>query len=574
MSDWCSTGTNMSQVTLVFTRHAGARHWACALCILLATAASAARGYESPAPVDTPTAEPPATGAAAPAGETAGPDLVGEQTRLSEHFERFETLLLRLAEVTAPTDPRRAALLRKAVARSKDKLIGLQFSRLVELLEKQQTGLALGQQQSLVKELEQLLGVLLSEDHERQAQAERERLAAYLKEINRLIQDQQALQVQTERSAPKDETASRQGKLADKTGKLAEKIASECPQNSPSSEADGESKPADEPSPDKSPEKNSEKKADGPEDKPEPDDRSSDPAESPPSAAKQPESKQSDAPQQASPAQPAAGAAPLQAARQRMQKAQARLQQAQQREATEEQEAALRELRAAKAELEKALRQLREQELEQMLVQLEERLRQMLKIEREIETVTVRLADIAVADRQRGDELDSGRLGRRQGLLAIEAEKARLLLEEDGTSVAFVESLSQVHDDMQQVADRLARFDVGDLTQGIERDIIASLEEMLAAVEKSQQERQDQRDQNAPPGQQEEQPPRLVDRLAELKLIRSLQFRVNRRTQEIAKLIDGSQTDKPELRQALRELAAREQRIFHSTRELALETGR
>lgn len=560
----------MSQVTLHFTRLAGVRPWAWALCILAATAASAARGDEPSAPAGAPAAQP----AAAPAGETAGPDLVGEQTRLSEQFERFETLLLRLAEVTAPTDPRRAALLRKAVARSKDKLIGSQFSRLVELLEKQQTGLALGQQQSLVKELEQLLEVLLSEDHERQAQAERERLAAYLKEINRLIQDQQALQVQTERSAPKDETASRQGKLADKTGNLAEKIASECPQNSPHPEADGESKPDDKSLPDDSPEKNADKKTDGPDGKPEPDDRSSDPAKSPRSDAKQPELKPSDAPQQASPSQPAAGAAPLHAAQQRMQKAQARLQQAQQHEATDEQEAALRELRAAKAELEKALRQLREQELERMLVQLEERLRQMLKIEREIEAGTVRLAGIAAADRQRGDELDSGRLGRRQGLLAIEAEKARLLLEEDGTSVAFVESLSQVHDDMQQVADRLARFDVGDLTQGIERDIIASLEEMLAAVEKSQQERQDQRDQNFPPGQQEEQPPRLVDRLAELKLIRSLQFRVNRRTQEIAKLIDGSQTDKPELRQALRELAAREQRIFHSTRELALETGR
>lgn len=563
----------MSHVPTIDAPAPRTRPWisvACALWLLLAGGSAA----DEPAPA-TPAGNESGPAAPAPNAAPAGVDLAGEQERLTEQFERFETLLLRLAEVNGPTDPRRASLLRKAVARSKDKLLHSQFARLVELLEKQQTGLALGQQQALVKELEQLLEVLLSEDHQRQAQAERERLAAYLKEINRLIQEQQALQVQTERAVQAEETAQRQGKLGDKTGALAEKMQRENPQAEAPVPADAKqpsqddrtADPADTPT-DNQPADN---KPMGDQPKPNASKRGEDqpgedtPAENPPGD----EQRQPPADAQ----RPAAGEAPVRAAQQRMQQAQAQLQKTQRAEAVEEQEAALRELRSAKAELEKALRQMREEELERMLVQLEERLRQMLKIQKEIEAGTLRLASIPQADRQRGDELDSGRLGRRQGLLAIEAEKARLVLEEDGTSVAFVEVLSQVHDDMQQASDRLATFDVGELTQGIERDIVTALEEMLAALEKAQQERQDKQDQPQQGQPQEEKPPRLVDRLAELKLIRSLQFRVNRRTEEISKLIGGPRTDRPELLQALRELAAREERIYHSTRELALETG-
>lgn len=550
--------------------------WALTACALWLALTGVNSAQDSPPPP----AENAATGAASEQPPADGVDLVAEQTRLAEQFERFETLLLRLAEVTAPTDPRRAALLRKAVARSKDKLIQSQFARLVELLDRQQTGLAQGQQQELVGELAQILDVLLSEDHQRQAQAERDRLAAYLKEVNRLIQEQQALQVQTQRAANPDETASRQGKLADKTGSLAEKIKADSPRpeapaddERPGDEKQSSDKPAAEQA---APEKSGDPSPAGPSSEA----RDADPAAAPeagdptpdaPSAAPSDSEQSSETPAPLQP--PPAGESPLRAAQRRMQQAQDRLREAQQQQALEEQEAALKELRTAKAELEKVLRQMREEELERMLVQLEERLRQMLKIQKEIETGTTRLAAIPPPERQRGDELDSGRLSRRQALLAVEAEKAQMILEEDGTSVAFVEVLTQVHDDMHQVADRLARFDVGELTQGVERDIIVALEEMLAALEKAQQERQDQKDQPMPNQQQADQPPRLVDRLAELKLIRSLQFRVNRRTQEIARLIDGPRTDQPELLEALRELALRQQRIYHSTRELALETG-
>ncbi|MHB8902366.1 MAG: hypothetical protein ACYC6Y_26705, partial [Thermoguttaceae bacterium] len=56
--------------------------------------------------------------AAAPAG-----DLAERQRLVAEKFERLEQILLRMSELTAASDPGRAALLTKAVAESKERLI-------------------------------------------------------------------------------------------------------------------------------------------------------------------------------------------------------------------------------------------------------------------------------------------------------------------------------------------------------------------------------------------------------------------------------------------------------------------
>ena len=63
-----------------------------------------------------------------------------------------------MAELNAASDPRRAALLKKAVAQSKEQLIGLRFERLVELLGKDQLSRALENQTDLDQDLRALLG--------------------------------------------------------------------------------------------------------------------------------------------------------------------------------------------------------------------------------------------------------------------------------------------------------------------------------------------------------------------------------------------------------------------------------
>ena len=82
-----------------------------------------------------------------------------------------------------------------------------------------------------------------------------------------------------------------------------------------------------------------------------------------------------------------------------MEKAKKRLDKAKKDGALDEAEAkALRELDSAKAELEAILRQLREEEMRQLLAMLEARFQRVLQIQREIYAGTVRLDKIPVPE--------------------------------------------------------------------------------------------------------------------------------------------------------------------------------
>lgn len=259
----------------------------------------------------------------------------------------------------------------------------------------------------------------------------------------------------------------------------------------------------------------------------------------------------------------------IEAARKDMEAAREKLKKAQREGAAEEQREAIEQLERAKAELEKILRQLREEELERVLAMLEARFRKMLEIQIEVREGTVRLAEVPEPERGRDDEIASGRLSRREAEIVREADIALNLLREEGSSLAFPEAVGQMRDDMEQITLRLARFKTDAITQGLEEDVIAALEEMIAALKKAQKELEEKKSKR-PPGQGMPQDMPLVDAIAELKMIRTLQMRVNDRTERYAKMIGGEQAEQPELLEALDRLAERQERIFRVTRDLHL----
>ncbi|HYO25617.1 MAG TPA: hypothetical protein VEQ85_11800, partial [Lacipirellulaceae bacterium] len=118
---------------------------------------------------------------------------------------------------------------------------------------------------------------------------------------------------------------------------------------------------------------------------------------------------------------------------------------------------------------------------------------------------------------------------------------------------------------------RLNRAKVDMITQGMEEDVIASLEQALKMLQQSLQDLRDQKAQQSSGGggQPGEQP--LVDQLAELRMIRELQVRVNRRTEQYGALVGGEQALEAELLGLLDELALRQAKIVEATRDL--ETG-
>ena len=89
------------------------------------------------------------------AGQAPGPaaETRLEQRTVADQFQHLEDVLLRMAELNAATDPRRAALLKKAVEQSKEQLIDVRFERLVELLGKDQLSRAMENQADLDQDL-------------------------------------------------------------------------------------------------------------------------------------------------------------------------------------------------------------------------------------------------------------------------------------------------------------------------------------------------------------------------------------------------------------------------------------
>jgi len=166
---------------------------------------------------------------------------------------------------------------------------------------------------------------------------------------------------------------------------------------------------------------------------------------------------------------------------------------------------------------------------------------------------------------------DSLKLSDAEKDIINEANRAIQMLEEEGSAVAFPEVFHQVREDMKHVQRRLELTDVGDQTQTIERSIIDSLKEMIEALKKAQQELEQSKNPPSPPKQGDPPPnadQKLLDQIAELKMIRSLQKRVNDRT-KLYQGVDGEQTSDETLRRELRDLSIRQERIFEITNRIA-----
>ncbi len=585
-----------------------------AIAVALLGTMRLARADEQPAAA--PATAPAAASDAKPSDDAT---LSVEQARLADRYKELERVILRMAEVMQPTDPKRAALLKKAFAESKERQINLQFEDVVKLLEKEQLYQANKGQLAVQQDLNRLLQLLLSGEREKQIANERVEIKKFVERINKLIRHQQGIQGETEGQGDVPDLSKRQGEVADKTGELAGDLKKFESRNEPGSAAEqatdktggkaGDKQPGGKADDKKADEKKTaEKKSDekpanksaGQHDGKSDQNQNGQPGgdKNNPGGDKQGNPKQGK--QNGSPGTPgqpqdnensdnqdnssgqnqpgqndeSQGRKRVQQAEERMRDARRRLEEANRRGAADEQEKAIAELKQAKAELEEILRQLREEEIERVLASLESRFRKMLEMQLAVNEGTVRLDSIAEDQRDHDVEIESGKLSRKEALITTEADKTLLLLRDEGSSVAFPETVSQMREDMDQVTGRLARANVGQITQGIESDVVKSLEEMIAALQKAQKEQQMRRGRRGGGGGGQEQP--LLDQIAELKMIRALQMQVNSRTQRYSKLLtDGTeQATEPELVEALKRLGEREERVYKTTRDIVVGKNR
>jgi len=255
----------------------------------------------------------------------------------------------------------------------------------------------------------------------------------------------------------------------------------------------------------------------------------------------------------------------LEEARREMEQAIQELKKKSNENASKEQDEAIAFLEQMKAKLEEILRQLRQEEKDVYLAMLEARLQKMLRAQLKINTETTRLDKVEKA--ARGSQ--TAALSRDEGANAIDADKTLNLLKEEGSSVAFPEAVEQMRDNMRVVTGRLERADTGDTTQLIEQMIVEGLEEMLLAVQKEMEKGRQQKGQPQKGNQGGEENRELVEKLQELKMIRSLQNQVNRLTRQIGIQVDGEQATDPETIKLTEDLARRQRRIQEATYDLS-----
>ena len=443
-------------------------------------------------------------------------ELTDKQRNLADRYAQLEQILLRLAETSINSNPLQATLLKKVLIESKDKLLVRRFEILINILERHQLTDAVEGQVEIEKDLLYLLKLLESENRNERRNKEQEKNKEFLKDVEHILHGERILKNQTQQqeapNLPMLEKKQQQIRLLAQT--LQEHIT-EQEGMSPQSDAN------------ESIEQNFSKQ-------------------------EQSQSLQT-----------------LQKALERMKQVEQRLWQAKKKEAIEEQEEVIAELQRLKEEFEKILRQLREEELIQTLEKLEERFKRMLRQEQTIRTQTERLlnesANESVSD-LRQIKIRMDQLGIDQQVVIEDVERALLLLREDGTAQAMVESLLQARFDMVEVKNRLEQTILDTITIHVEDTVIDALQEMLdavrTAIEESKQRQSDSDNQQS--GNKIAGEP-LIQQLAELRMIRSMQRRVNERTKryddEIKQMLKKPDADLSLLKQAVEELARQQSRI-------------
>lgn len=493
--------------------HAGrgrsaARHHAWAASAILLAVTAATGG----GPADPPPSQP------------QSGSLVDRQKDVFERYARLESTMLKLTRRLAEKEPDKAERISAALEWSSRQRIKARIEALVSLLATAKLGDADEQQANLLADLEALLETLTNPANELdKRRAERQRIEKFKRQIRELMDEQTQHVYRTQHAEQRmqsraDGAAAPSAEAAEMLRKL-EQMQRETQRKAGDVGREMRGKrdvPGDESSPQR-------------------------------------------------------GAPEMEKAAEQMKQAADRMAESKAGDARERQTEALDEMQKALDELDDALRQVRKEELEETLAALEARLQQMLTREKEIRANAVALQSKAAEDWTRADDMLRDESVEAQRGVVEDANAALRILVDEGTTVIVPELMRQLVTDMERVGQHLAGRELADATRLLD-DIIAQLEEVLAAVEKKRQENQKQ-DGEGEPSQPSPLPQPLLPTSAELKLMRSTEVRLMQRMPEEQTAagpdpLDAHVNAESAREQTARDLALRQRRLADLARRM------
>jgi hypothetical protein len=492
-------------------------------------------------------------------------DLTILEERLASQFNAFQSNLLQMAqrlERSAKAEDReRAVLLKDAIKKTQELGTPNKFTTLIDLLKNSKAislndaKEAMDRSKMLAEDIRTLLAILMSDNRDAQLKTEKDRIQRLIKMLDKAIQVQKVARAQNE-SGQLDPKAL--GKAQDKAKEASKEVAKAMDPKA-GEPKDGKSKDG--------------KSKDGQPKDGQPKDGQSKDGQPKDGQPKDGQPKNGDKKDDQQPPDTLPGKQQLKEAQDKQDEARKNIEKEKRDEASQNQDQAIKKMEEVRKRWEELLKQLREEELERLLAALQVRCERMLAIQIEVYESTVRV-EKAIGQNpdkkaSRTEEQRSLQLADRESEITRQAASALQLLEAEGSAVAFVEAFLQVRDDSQHVTRRLGKADVAAVTQTIEQDIIATLKEMVEALKKAQQDLQNKKQQQQQNGGAQQNNQNLIDILAELKMIRSMQIRVNSRTSTYGRQYTGEQAASPDIQKELENLAERQKKIFDVTNSIA-----
>lgn len=555
--------------------------------------------------------------------------LRNDQEAVAGRYSRFERLLSQMADMLGREDPERAELLRRAISEGREQAISSELESINDSLSKGNFGSAREKQRRVTKSMQQILILLQSEDRRSEVEKERERLNELLKDIRNLTARQKAARAATQNSRSPSSAAPDQQQTLKKTDEILNGVESHDKSNEDSDTEDGSAakesegqqsdgqknsdkekgadqqqqseqsqtgKESDDPSKtgDKKTDQGDSKKDDSKQSKPstskdgqkakpsdsDSQDSSQDQQQQPSegqqsqSGKQQQQSGQQNQSQQDEKKQ-TPGREQLEEAKKAMQEAIDQLKKQKRDAAIEQQDDAISELQEAQKKLEETLKQLREEEKEMILAALEARFQRMLSLQTQIYEDTVAIGSTAREEWLNTAITQCRALSQQQADLTRECSLTVGLLREDGTSVSILIAVEDIESDMKTVAGRLQQTKAAELTQSMQTDVIEALKELIETAQKEMEEMKQDQQQKQQQQSGPQQKAALVELMAEIKVLRSLQLRVNRRTATVDRLLqENDSTEQAGLLNQLEELAIRQNRLTESAGELARQMER
>lgn len=238
--------------------------------------------------------------------------------------------------------------------------------------------------------------------------------------------------------------------------------------------------------------------------------------------------------------------------------------------AKQKQQDAKEDLEKARDELDEAINQLRQQLQDAVLRALEERFTAMLAKQREFSLQTKTLDKTRSSALTADGSLPASLVARIQDVatgesdLEVEAADALKLLQEEGTTSVFPEIVDDLKTQLREVARRCRANATDKPVQERQLEVEQTLELLINSLRKTIE----MKEGGGQCGQCNGQP-QLVPISAELKLIRFLQERVNKRTKDYEEGLPAEMRETDEARAEAQDLAGKQNKVRDLTRKLA-----